>query len=340
MDEKRMAAPAGELPIPLRGGSHGQTAAVLLCVALTFGGSWAQGSESETAEERLRLLRAQESELQAETRQLQERMAEVRAAIRELEQQQLRENLSAMRFAEVNFKSEVIYEKPSVQSGVIGRIDENVGRVSAWILDPQVPRREEPLGWWRVEYDEVIGYIIASNYHFESTETPELLQLLRAETLAKTREAEEAEKAGERAAEEVERRALVDAGTPFRIGVMPSEPDSAAGVSVSLTINVFDTIRVIKYLRLHVTPFNAIGDAVSSKIGGKEGAVLNVTGPVSAGDNPYSGIWKNVWYNSTIRCIEVDRIEVDYIDGSTYTYVRELPKILPPEYDNDCSWKG
>ena len=86
--------------------------------------------------------------------------------------------------------------------------------------------------------------------------------------------------------------------------------------------------KTIKYLHVSVTPFDLLGDDVSSVINGKKQAVLMLTGPLETDDNT-SFVWENVWFNRTITCTELDSIEITYTDGSNEILKRdELQKAL------------
>jgi len=104
-------------------------------------------------------------------------------------------------------------------------------------------------------------------------------------------------------------------GDPLKILLLrPLSPNSAGGVNVEAMFkNQSD--KEIKYLRVSVTPYNAVMDPVSCQITGKSTIRLEDVGPWVAGGVDY-GTWKNVWYNQTIRYISLDLIEIEYMDGS------------------------
>ena len=157
-------------------------------------------------------------------------------------------------------------------------------------------------------------------------------------------------------------------------GVEIDEINSADGVSIRvLWRNESD--KDIKYLTFSLTPYNAVGDIVSSSIGGTTTANCRITGPLPTSstqidirnlDNcfyyyspvdsweyvsPYNGTytysyyqftdtWRLieksltksemnnafqgsyfdcVWYNSTVSEIRINKIEIQYMDGTSYT---------------------
>jgi hypothetical protein len=124
---------------------------------------------------------------------------------------------------------------------------------------------------------------------------------------------------------------------PLLVGVLtPDYPNSVGGVDVEFAVKNLDPRRTIKYLTLTVVPYNAVGDAVRSSIDGKSAVRLRYTGPLASGKTESYAGWSTVWYNATISCVELRRMEVEYMDGSRYTYVRELPSVVTPAVRLRC----
>lgn len=95
-------------------------------------------------------------------------------------------------------------------------------------------------------------------------------------------------------------------------------PDSAGGVGAIGSFGNDDN-RTFKYVRIHVTPFNAVGDQVVSEIGSKSETWLKVTGPMKPAEfSPVA--WDPIWYNPSITEIRVDAVEIEYMDGSVERY--------------------
>jgi hypothetical protein len=111
--------------------------------------------------------------------------------------------------------------------------------------------------------------------------------------------------------------------------------NSADGVSFSIEwLNT--SSKAIKYIYFTVVPYNSVEDIVSCQINGRSSFTGKVTGPVEP-ENPHMiSFWENAWYNNTISCIEITKVGVEYIDGSSYVYVREIPKILDKDFKNTC----
>jgi len=97
----------------------------------------------------------------------------------------------------------------------------------------------------------------------------------------------------------------------------PSKPNSADGVNVIIFWKNISP-KDIKYVTFTVKPFNAVDDVVYCSISNKADSKLRVTGPVEARDmeKPDSSVWENVWYNNTIKRIEIEQIDIIYMDNS------------------------
>jgi hypothetical protein len=131
-------------------------------------------------------------------------------------------------------------------------------------------------------------------------------------------------------------------GIPVVItAIYSGRPDFAGGVDAHINF-VNTSSRTLKYVILEATPYNRVGDIAASEIGRKTTARLEGTGPYAPGrgnfglfGNPY---WTNVWYNHTIRCIEVNSVEVVYMDGSRESFVGEkMSNVIAEGVTNSCS---
>lgn len=123
-------------------------------------------------------------------------------------------------------------------------------------------------------------------------------------------------------------------------GIGVDEINSAGGVDIFIDWGYFDYSKIIKYISFTVIPYNNVGDIQTCKISGKSAITGTITGPISASDsfNPSNyGVptkWENVWYNNTITWIKLTKVVVEYMDGTSYSYVNELPKIFDNKYIN------
>lgn len=118
-------------------------------------------------------------------------------------------------------------------------------------------------------------------------------------------------------------------------GALPQPPDSVDGVDVLVPMENLDSARVIKYLTLKLTPYNAVGDPVSDRITGAVSTPVRATGPIPPAAFREL-VSENVWYNQTIVCVKVTEVVVEYIEGATQ---RLDPKsVLSDHFSNDCSY--
>ncbi len=118
------------------------------------------------------------------------------------------------------------------------------------------------------------------------------------------------------------------------------EIDSAGGVSPYVTVLNPDPKGTIKYIRVRLTPFNAVGDAVTSSVGQRGSADLQYTGPLEAIHEDQRTVWRPIWYNSTVDCLRVDSVTVVYVDGRTKRFIgSSLKQALAPGLKNDCSYR-
>lgn len=94
-------------------------------------------------------------------------------------------------------------------------------------------------------------------------------------------------------------------------------PNSASGVDAYFYYkNLSD--KTIKYLVWEGYPMNAVGDRVSCEIRGYRDFRGQDTGPVKPGKSS-GGCWGCAWYNSTAKKLILTGIEIEYMDGSTFT---------------------
>jgi len=118
--------------------------------------------------------------------------------------------------------------------------------------------------------------------------------------------------------------------------VYVEEINSVGGVDFRLEWLFLDEAKAIKYVYFTVVPFNAVGDVLSCDISGHTSFIGKVTGPVQAGSDLQTSSWGAAWYNSTTACIIVTKVKIEYMDGTSYTYIKELPKILDEGFGNSC----
>src|ERR1035441_206544 len=85
-----------------------------------------------------------------------------------------------------------------------------------------------------------------------------------------------------------------------------TEPNSAGGVSCNIVWKNISS-KTIKYIHFTVTPYNAVGDAVTCSVRGYSETRVQDTGPFKPGKTyGYDNEWDNLWYNYTIKRMKIE----------------------------------
>lgn len=92
-------------------------------------------------------------------------------------------------------------------------------------------------------------------------------------------------------------------------------PDSVGGVGAQFSFRN-EGEKTIKYVTISFIPYNQVGDAVSSSIGGRSEFGIICTGPI-APNKKQSGRCECIWYNYSITSVRVSKAEIEYMDGTT-----------------------
>lgn len=124
-----------------------------------------------------------------------------------------------------------------------------------------------------------------------------------------------------------------------KISVSRSEVEainSAGGVDYLLEFGHLQKGKDIKYLTLDIVFYNAVGDIIGDDLDDRVSTKVQVTGPISFTGKAKVLIWDTVFYNSTASCALIKRLKVEYMGGSSYTYVKELPKTFIRGFTNTC----
>lgn len=122
-------------------------------------------------------------------------------------------------------------------------------------------------------------------------------------------------------------------------GVNVSKPNSAGGCNVTIAFKNTSK-KEIKYIYYTVTPYNGVKDVVCCDIRDYSSTLLQKTGPIEPGYANYvedwgynsdyyvtvSGRWSNVWYNYGIKYIKLNKIKIEYMDGSILIINEDLVK--------------
>ena len=77
--------------------------------------------------------------------------------------------------------------------------------------------------------------------------------------------------------------------------------------------------RVMKYVDFYVVPMNAVGDPVEDGLTGKSTTGLRYTGFIGPGGAKSGSFDGARWYNDSIKCVKVEKIEITYLDDTTET---------------------
>lgn len=104
--------------------------------------------------------------------------------------------------------------------------------------------------------------------------------------------------------------------------------DSVGGVDVAIGWeNMSD--KTIKYIYFTVKPINAVNDTVNCRITKDSKIILQETGPFEKNACTYyyepitrteiGSVWSNVWYNGTVHHINLEKVKIEYMDGTTTT---------------------
>lgn len=236
---------------------------------------------------------------------------------------QLKEQKESKRISAKVIKYGIIYERPNLTSKELDTVNSSDSIEILNCID----------NWYRIKKDNLIGYLLV-----KTVEDNKYLELLCKENLQKQIS-----------------NGLKDLKKKYHYILLNevniSEPNSAGGVNVNVQILNLSN-KVIKYIKLYVYSYNSVGDKVKCEIRNSPKQILNVTGPIkpltsSIFAEAYGDInlikdtdyfWENVWYNTTITCVEISKVEVFFVDGEKYVYINELQKILSENVKNDCSY--
>lgn len=99
-----------------------------------------------------------------------------------------------------------------------------------------------------------------------------------------------------------------------------SYPNSVDGVDLYIKWRSTD-YKEIKYVYFSVTPYNRVDDEQYCEIRNRSTVNGQVTGPINYGDFETSQ-WDCAWYNGHIDHIELDKITIEYMDGTKRTYYK------------------
>ena len=96
----------------------------------------------------------------------------------------------------------------------------------------------------------------------------------------------------------------------------------------------------IKYIRLMMTLYNAVGDKIGSSIGNAPTRLLSFTGPLHHDEGRRVAGWQPVWYNSTGACVSIQSLSVEWMNGKKISLSgKELRYAIAADVSNSCRVK-
>ena len=118
------------------------------------------------------------------------------------------------------------------------------------------------------------------------------------------------------------------------------EVNSAGGVEPYFVFFNPNTNSPIKYINIRALLYNAVGDVISSDIGGQTSAGMSYTGPLSNADGEKRADWGPTWYNTTGDCIKLTSVVVTFVSGKILKFEgKNLNGALAPEMANTCNMR-
>jgi hypothetical protein len=119
---------------------------------------------------------------------------------------------------------------------------------------------------------------------------------------------------------------------PIIVKARAHSPNSAGGVNFSVQWKNVSN-KTFKYIVFTVLPYNAVGDVQRCSIRNNAEFKGEETGPYEPGSVSQNGTaWANAWYNYSIKCVKLKKVEITYMDGKK-TYITDIDKILDPNQE-------
>jgi len=126
--------------------------------------------------------------------------------------------------------------------------------------------------------------------------------------------------------ETAKRESLRSQGFGIMLSRVSRGINSADGITVYVIGENIAQRNTIKYVTFTFQLFNPVGDPVSGRIRTPSQTEVRGVGPIEPGDS-FSYGFENLWYSSSGDCVELHRILVEHMDGSTFTYVNDLEPV-------------
>jgi hypothetical protein len=206
----------------------------------------------------------------------------------------------------------------------------------------------------RVRLDSVTGWVYARRlqelglYRKEQQRQRELDQWLERRAQERKRREEKREQQVEeqkrKRAEEQKRylRFLRQKGYSVVLATQTFEKNSAGGINIGLGLGNISDSKTIKYVTATWRLYNPVGDPVSKGLESSR-AETKLVGPLEPGETGYTE-FENVWYSNVGSCAVLEKLVVEHIDGTSFTYVSDLTDIAEKargvRLEGDCSYEA
>lgn len=121
-----------------------------------------------------------------------------------------------------------------------------------------------------------------------------------------------------------------DKSAPISIyGFTPDGPNSVGGVGVRVQF-INPTFVPYKYVRLTFSARNKVGDVVASRIGGDVYGTIEAVGPIpyGGGTNQFGDRYGPLWYNASINCVVLEKVQLVTHDNKILDFNFEQTKEL------------
>jgi len=118
--------------------------------------------------------------------------------------------------------------------------------------------------------------------------------------------------------------------------------DSAGGIKIGLGLGNISDSKTIKYATATWRLYNLVGDPVSKGLDSSR-AKTKMVGPMEPGETSYTE-FEGVWYSNVGSCAVLEKLVVEHIDGTSFTYVSDLTDIAKKaegvRLKGDCSYEA
>ena len=117
---------------------------------------------------------------------------------------------------------------------------------------------------------------------------------------------------------------LRSAGIPLIVKRFNHTVNSAGGVEPKFSLENISS-RSFKYISISLRGFNPVGDPLTGTISGEDVHIARLVGPIESGEIvPFSFEDHPLFYHRATRCIEIRKIEIEFMDGGKFTMVDDL----------------